>query len=210
MKKGYLKDKTLLEKRLKELSLSPYTGEICKGAMCYMPIWHDTGEYECVVCALKTTYQYRDYWISDLVEIRDIVAEIRAEAYDIQLDESEYCQYCSKNSDTTDPKPVIKIRFCAADNYHTVRADWHDIKCLQAFLKGVDHFTGAYDETIVLHENIDIICKVTGLGGETVKAWLARVENGDDPINESIRQRITNALSDEIDENFDDDENEDD
>lgn len=172
MKTKYILDKEQLEKRLKELAETPYTGERSYGAMCYSPFFNgEYEEYKCKICGEIT--EHTGHTLSKLRKIQAIVTELIDIGFDIQLDESEYCQYCNKDFKKNWHKPVLKIRFDQNDDYHTAETHFdEDYYYLRAFLKGQDHFIDRQDFTCVINENIDIINKMTGLGNETVKEWL--------------------------------------
>jgi len=180
MQENYILDKALLEKRLKELAETPYTGEIRLGAMCYSPVV-STYEYKCELCG-KTTEQ-TVCGINEVMYITTLVNEIKNAGYDVLLDGRDYCQYCK----TPEPEGhneygfirkhkvngfVFMIRFNDNKDYHVVKTSNIDnYRCLKTFLINDDNFKGSYGQTCVLHENIDIIHKMTGLGAETVIEW---------------------------------------
>jgi hypothetical protein len=56
-------DKEFLEKRLKELADTPYSGERNIGAMCYRPVIY-TARYKCDICG-KTT-EHSNLKIADI------------------------------------------------------------------------------------------------------------------------------------------------
>jgi len=189
MSDGYILNKELLEKKLKELAETPYTGELQYGAMCYSPAFPDIGEYICIVCNKKTEHVCGEFFIDKLIKSREIIRILISNGYDVQLDEREFCKYCNVNEIDYEPKPHLSIRFDENDNYRTSKAGLNSLKLLQAFLLGRDHILGAYDNTVALHESIDILCNMTGLCEETAKQWLVKIRNSADPRYEKVKWR---------------------
>ena len=206
MENGYILDKELLEERLRQLAVTPYSGDICRGAMCYSPEMPDSGEYVCAICSRTTIHRFGEYMVEELKDVRGLVDGLKALGYDVELDEREFCQYCREITDYPKPRPVFKIRFNENDDYHTLSAELSYFKYLEAFLKGGDHFEGERGDTMTLHENIDIISKMTGLGEDTAKAWLNRPKRRVVPMNRPPGLKLPNKFIGRIDrENVGDD-----
>jgi len=174
----YILDKDELEKRLVELAETPFTGELSYGAMCYLMTGPDDDEYKCVICN-KLTFHMR---FSDTYEIiksiREIVDEMREAGYDVWLDEREYCDYCSVSKELKKDVwlkegLVFNIRFSAEQQYHQVQTiRISDFLCLHAFLLGKDYFEGERNQSYSIHDNIDLIHKMTGLGESLLEKWI--------------------------------------
>jgi len=203
MSGGYILEKKLLEKRLEELAVTPYTGERVWGAMCYSPACPGPGEYICVLCNKKTEHISGEFFLIRLNRIREIISELKSQGYDVRLDEREFCQYCNVNEIDYEPKPFLNIRFDENDDYQASKVDFHSLKLLQAFLLGGDYFLGEYDNTVPLHESIDILSKMTGFCEDMADEWLHKVCMGDDPIYDSVRWRSDGDFFEDMD---DDDE----
>ena len=171
----YILDKKMLEKRLKELAETPYTGEIQYGAMCYSPACPGDGIYKCETCSNTTTHLHGEWEIEDLANVREIVKSLKDSGYDIMLDEREYCEHCCKRK-VSRPLPNLSIRFSNDENYHTVRAEMSDFNYLQAFLQGKDHILDGYDFTVALHDRVCLLVKMTGLGDEEIKEMVNSIK----------------------------------
>jgi hypothetical protein len=158
-----VKDREMLEKRLKELSETEYKGELFCGAMCYS-IAAPTKEYDtCPVCGEKTVQT--NYMVWNIKSIRKIVAEIKQLGYDVILDEHEFCVKCGGDIQAPDAQLIFKIRLSPNEAYHTAQSNIiSDYNCVLEFLKGNDFCRGEQYETLPIHDNIDVIQKMLGLG----------------------------------------------
>jgi len=203
MSGGYILDKNLLEKRLEELAVTPYTGEICHGAMCYCPACPEAGEYLCVICNRTSEHIHGEFFLKQLIRSREIVNDLKSQGYDVNLDEREFCRYCNVNVIDYEPKPYLNIRFDKNDKYHTSKVGLHNLKLLHAFLTGGDHILGAYDDTVTLHESIDILSNMTGLCVEMADQWLHKIRMGNDPKYDRVKWRTSDDFFEDIN---DDDE----
>jgi len=57
------------------------------------------------------------------------------------------------------------IRFDEAGEYHAARSNFPDhYKCVLAFLNGSEIYTNDFDGTRPLHDNIDVLQKMLGIG----------------------------------------------
>jgi len=201
MSGGYILDKKLLEKRLEELAASPYGGERVWGAMCYSPACPGVGDYVCVVCNRTTKHTGGEFFVCDLIKCREIVNDLISHGYDVFLDEREFCLYCIVKGIDGEPKPHLNIRFDKNDNYIISKVGFHSLKLLQAFLIGDDHILGAYENTVPLHESIDILSKMTGFCEEEAKEWRDKVRRSIDPRYNAVKWRIdADVLEDTDDE----------
>ena len=104
--------------------------------------------------------------------------ELREAGYDAWLDEREYCEYCSERKYTKEDSwvkegLVFNVRFCPEQPYHqvrTIRESYYS--CLSAFLLGNDCFEGEQGRSFSMYDNIDVVCKMTGLGKSLLDKWL--------------------------------------
>jgi len=175
--------------------------------MCYRPanikkikrlVHPDKGKYKCNVCSKITRYKSGAHIVKNLLKARSLIDEFKAQGYDAQLDEREYCKYCKDKSDIKIPKPVFKIRFNENDPYHSVRTELHYFKYLQTFLQGGDHFINDNNDTVTSYEIIDIIYKITGLGEEIVNIWHSKIKKQQRPMYEQSKLNISNYINDLI------------
>jgi hypothetical protein len=92
----------------------------------------------------------------------------------VLLKEPEYCSNCSSEVEGMECTYTFQIRFCPNDDYHVIKTDDAcDFVCLHSFLMGgIGYHVCKTDE--MLHDKIDTICKMTGLGAETVKCWSSK------------------------------------
>jgi hypothetical protein len=157
-------DSLKLEKRLRELSQTNYTGELAWGAMCYdiaMPSYMD---YTCPYCHDTIKEKYNSWTIYNINQVEEIVKQIKDLGYDVILDKTEFCPICSKKN-IENPELIFKFRFSPNANYHVVLSNIvNEYQCLLAFLSNQDKYSGFYGEEHALHDNITIIQKMTGLG----------------------------------------------
>ena len=98
--------------------------------------------------------------------------------YDVILDEHEFCVKCEgeaskiikekeffKRIQYPNAQLIFKIRLSPNEVYHTAQSDIRsDYNCVLEFLKGNDFCRGARDATLPIHDNIDVIQKMLGLG----------------------------------------------
>ena len=186
----YILDKELLEKRLKELAETPYTGEISSGAMCYCPRAPEDSEYKCLLCKKITVYKSGEFAIKNLKKARAIVKRLAESGYDVKLDEREYCDSCKGEEYISNPRPTLSIKFRIDDDYHTTRVDIEHLEYLETFLQGGDNLLDYYDYTVKLHDNIDILSKITGLGEITARDWLEKVTDSQGKQYEMVKWRL--------------------
>lgn len=161
------KDSIELEKMLRELSETPYVGELRRGAMCY-----ESGssivstDYVCPTCGKKSDIKNYDQW--GISQIRDIVKKIKSIGYDVLLDETEFCDVCNGKK-VSNPILIFKIRFSENSNYHLAHSNFlFGYNCLFQFLLGNEKFIADREVEKTIHDNIDIIQKMTGLGSDII------------------------------------------
>jgi len=179
----YILDREELETRLKNLAETPYTGELSRGANCYLMVGPDDEDYVCVICGKSTEYRGFSYTNKNISKIREIIDKLKSAGIDVFLDEREYCEYCSEQRDESDrywikEGLILNIRFDSEKPYHQVKSiSIPNYLCLSSFLLGKDTFCGTRDEVYSLHDNIDIVCKMTGLGKAIINEWADCKEN---------------------------------
>ena len=157
-------DSIKLEQRLKELSQTKYTGELTWGAMCYDPMAPAYMDYICSHCGETIKEKHNNWMVFAINQIDEIVTRIKKLSYDVVLDKTEFCPYCSK-SDIENPELIFKMRFSTKANYHIAKSNiTNEYLCLLAFLSNQDTYLNVFDYEFALHDNIAIIQKMTGLG----------------------------------------------
>jgi hypothetical protein len=178
-----VKDRILLEQRLKELSETKYRGIIRSGAMCYSPVEPSLEDYECPVCGYKTVQTNHTIW--EIKCIRTMVAQIKDAGYDVILDEYEFCDRCSGNKKPpfvaksiewngyrkTDAELIFKIRYNPESEYHIAKSNFAGAyECVLEFLKGNNSYSGgrAGTEPLNRKKNIEILQKMLGIGQNIV------------------------------------------
>ncbi len=182
-----------LEDRLNQLAKEEYKGERFPGAMCYAMASPIEEEFQCPICGSKiisTNYEQRS--LESIKRDVDIIktfgydailvcthkqATIETYQYPpeppttIADEDSLYINTETKAKTKTETKEVteteltFKIRFSDKEDYHVVNSNIEsDYDILVAFLKGAEIRKSFNDATIPLHDNIDVIKKMTGLG----------------------------------------------
>ena len=128
--------------------------DLLPGATCYDPAVDDYEDYECSYCNNVIRNIYSTWIIHYIKQIEDIVSRIKDVGYDVFLDKTEFCSFCSEKS-IENPELIFKIRFSEEAEYHVVRSNIiNEYQCLFEFLSNPDEYTG----------NREIIQKMTGLG----------------------------------------------
>jgi len=183
------KDSIELEKRLKELSITPYFGKLNTGAMCY-----ESGsaiiskDYICPICGKKSDIKNYDHW--GISEIREIVKDIKSLGYDVILDETQFCEVCNGEKDTN-PYLYFKIRFSENSPYHSTNSNiLSDYNCLLQFLLGKEKFTSDREVEKSIYDNVYIIYKMTGLGKEIIKEYRSQTIIKKDSVELENRLKI--------------------
>lgn len=160
-----VEDSIKLENRLKELAALPPREERMI-AMCYAMAYTDAkGEFKCPHCGKETNSKWNTQITYNLSRVREVFDKIKAEGYDVALDETEYCPKCSKGKKIEYPAPVFKIRFSERSNYYAIKTGAvSDYVCLLAFLRDERLYKDQYKDEKYLPEEIQRIQKMTGLG----------------------------------------------
>jgi len=124
-------------------------------ASCYDPMVVEQYEdYVCSHCGNTIKGKYVNWMVRNISQIEDIVNRIKALGYDVVLDATEFCPYCSKKN-IENPELIFSIRFSEEAEYHIVRSNIvNEYQCLLDFLSNQDEYAG----------NREIIQKMTGLG----------------------------------------------
>ncbi len=159
------RDSVRLEARLLELSKTEYKGKLSYGAMCYLPPSPPTDvDYVCPYCNDTIRGKYNNWEMNGLHEIDSIVDSIKAKGYDALLDKSELCPNCS-GKDIAEPVLTFKIRFSEKADYHTARSNnISEYLCVKNFIEGRDVYPAGGKDKHAIHDNINIIQKMLGLG----------------------------------------------
>jgi len=139
---------------LGSLVATPGCDRIFPSAMCYEPMIEEQYmDYICSHCDNTIKGKYGNWIIYNINTIEDIVNQIKDLDYDVILDKTEFCPYCSKKN-IENPELIFQIRFSDEADYHTVRSNIiNEFQCLHEFLSNPDEYTG----------NREIIQKMTGL-----------------------------------------------
>ena len=124
---------------------------------CYKaPIEDQYMDYICSHCDNIIRGKYGSWTIHFIKEIEDIVNKIKALDYDVILDKTEFCPYCSKKT-IENPELIFQIRFSDEVEYHIARSNIiNEYQSLYVFLSKPDEYKG----------NREIIQKMTGLGDD--------------------------------------------
>lgn len=155
-------DSLRLEQRLIELSKTDYVGELAMGAMCYESVIYRYIDYICPYC--KDTIRGSSWDLNNRDAIESIFDKIKAEGYDVVLDKTEFCPHCSGKS-IDRPEYIFKMRFSSNADYHIARSNIaSDYQCVLDFILGNEIFQRENESESAIHDNIDIIQKMTGLG----------------------------------------------
>jgi len=125
------------------------------GAMCYDPVSSvHFVDYVCPYCDHTMEEKYDSWVIYNINKIDEVVSLIKDLGYDVVLDQTEYCSYCSQK-EIVNPELIFKIRFSEATGYHVVKSNiLFEYQCLHEYLEHPKTYTGSRE----------IIQKMTGLG----------------------------------------------
>ena len=173
--KPFKKDSIQLQERLNEIANEEYKGYLSPGAMCYAVAVGKVEEHNCPICNKKIFI--KDHSFNTLKNISKYVANIRSIGYDAKIickhDNNTNNQLQNDNYDKLKQQDIktetqttitFKIRFSQKDKYHIVHSNIEsDYSTLLAFLSGSDVCPGKNGSTISLHDNIEVIEKMTGL-----------------------------------------------
>lgn len=116
-------DSATLAKRLQRLKEVRYDTTELPIAMCYSMAAPIVENYVCPVCGKETPST--SYQIGNMRSIRQVVENMKNLGYDVQLVESEFCQYCKgKKLDY----PSLKFRISMNKNgyYHEAYSNLYD------------------------------------------------------------------------------------
>jgi hypothetical protein len=122
--------------------------------MCYDPAVEEHYEdYICSHCGNTIKGKYANWTIHNINQIDELVNKIKKLEYDVVLDKTEFCPFCSKKN-VENPELIFSIRFSDEDEYHIARSNIvNEYQCLFEFLSNPDEYKGSRE----------IIKKMTGL-----------------------------------------------
>ena len=124
------------------------------GAMCYVVGPTLYVDYVCPHCNRTIKEKYSEWTVRSITQIKDFVTKIKTLHYDVALDQTEFCPFCSKK-EIQNPELIFKIRFSDKVDYHIVRSNIvNEYQCLYDFLSNPGEYAG--DKAIIQ--------KMTGLG----------------------------------------------
>lgn len=159
------RDSLELERRLKYIYRTPYTGNF------YSLLWgrnysDEYDYYKCPTCGKETRRSAIS--LEELRMIEIIFNRIKDAGYDVALEQREYCKYCSKRIFIKDASLFFKIRFSPNTEYHIVSTNnFYEYDCLFQFLLYRKKFWSENTE-LPICLNVDIIQKMTGLGSDLI------------------------------------------
>ena len=127
---------------------------VIETAMCYIVAFEEYVDYLCSHCGVTIKGKHGNRMIFNIYSIDETVAQMKTLGYDVILDKTEFCPYCSKKN-IENPELIFCIRFSDEVDYHFVRSNIiNEYRCLLEFLSNPEEYTG----------NREIIQKMTGLG----------------------------------------------
>jgi len=142
--------------------------EVINGAMCYRVAGPPSvAEYTCPLCGEKTIYQDHR---TELIEYQLETARRLAESvdsfteFDVLLDESLFCSFCSQGS-TDDARLVLRIISSDGEEVSNI-VSLTDLRILISFLRGELCWLNEYDARIPLKDQSDRIRRLLGLPAE--------------------------------------------
>ena len=137
----------------------PVMGAMCYEAMAYPLV----AEYICPVCGEKTIYNdsqtgFIEWELQGCRRMVDTINEYTE--FDISLDETLFCDFCSESSDE---EPVLLLRVASTDSTETVnRISIHDLRILESFLQGTLYYTTSNDGQQPLQDYSERIRELLG------------------------------------------------
>lgn len=136
------------------------------GAMCYSPVMNPTSaDYICPVCGEKTVYDFNHSAFIDweLPGCRRFVESINGNTeFDVQLDETQYCDFCSPDSSSDNLSLLLEVTH---ENGETVvnAVTVTDLRMLDSFLEGNLYYSTSNDGQYPLQEYSERIRTLLGL-----------------------------------------------
>lgn len=138
--------------------------ETVRGAMCYEAMAYPrVAEYICPVCGEKTIYNDSEAafieW--ELQGCRRMVESLNEYTeFDISLDETRFCDFCS---DSSDEEPALILRVASTDTTETVNSiSIHDLRILDSFLQGNLYYLTGNESQFPLQDCSDRIRELLG------------------------------------------------
>jgi hypothetical protein len=154
----------LLERLERETAPEPVMGAMCYAAAMYPEV----AEYVCPVCGEKTLYtDYNTEFVEwELQGCRRLFGEIEAVVeMEIELDETQFCQYCSGGEIES---PMLVLRITRDDG--TVISNpvgQLDLMLLESFVKGRLFYYTWNDGQEPLRPHVDRIATLLGIEADT-------------------------------------------
>jgi len=138
------------------------------GAMCYEPMACPTSaEYICPVCGEKTIYSfYQSAFIEwELQNCRRLAESINSNTeFQIELDETLFCDFCSPEDGEEDPSLVLVVIPEDGERIAS-KVSIEDLRMLDSFLQGNLYYLTSNDGQIPLRENAGRLRELLGLTG---------------------------------------------
>ena len=139
--------------------------ESVMGAMCYAPVANPlAAEYICPVCGEKTLYNssYASFIDRELTLSRRIAESINLNTeFDILLDETRFCDFCSSASGNEDPVLLLSV-VCEDDSVTTNNVTVTDLRMLDSFLQGNLYYSTSNDAQYPLQDHAERIRSLLG------------------------------------------------
>ncbi len=142
--------------------------EPVRGAMCYEAMAYPlVAEYICPVCGEKTIYNdsQTGFIEWELQGCRRIVESLNEYTeFDISLDETLFCDFCS---DSSDEEPTLLLRVALTDTTETVNSiSIHDLRILDSFLQGNLYYLTFNEAQFPLQDCSDRIRQLLGASAD--------------------------------------------
>lgn len=142
--------------------------EAVMGAMCYGPMMLPaTAEYICPSCGEKTVYDssFASFIEWELAGCRRMADNINLNTdFDVVLDESLFCDFCSQEAAET---PVLLLKVINEDGVEVAnRITIRDLRMLESFLEGNLYYSTSNDSQRPLQDYADRMRILLGLEEE--------------------------------------------
>ncbi len=142
--------------------------EVVMGAMCYAPMMlPSSADYICPDCGEKTVYDssfssFIDWEIAGCRRMADNI-NLNTE-FDVVLDESRFCDFCSQETAET---PVLLLKVINEDGDEIInRITIMDLRMLESFLQGNLYYLSSNDSQRPLQDYGERMRTILGLEKE--------------------------------------------